>query len=556
MMTLNLMERKNQKAKGITNKQNNIYGFAGEFVYRNPREKTSIQEVFFLGQLKNDEKDKDSDIEISNILFTMHPSILMLRSLKVFIVVVGCACVGEFSLLANEFSKPNDTIGYANCFGNLQFTGHLGAIELSKTEVYNFYFQYSSYSEYESPLLGKGFFVPMLESSLIDNDYFIEVTTLGGATIYLYRLPADPERYVSLNGKNSALKVGSDKFIRKSKDGFILEYNEGQLMRVQTPKGNQLIFEYKGGHCKTVRSSSGAVVCSINRINDKQGVFTTKRGRYKLEFQIHPVSKDPELHPSNLPPLYTLKTITWPNGAETQLSYADIPGSDDIKMQMRYQDDVMDFIWNKNTEQLSVADKVDYRISPLRREGDYSQERTVTGVYTIHRRFENNTWESFTHDEDAGYSDVEKSTGELIRTYYINTRGAVFNLVSKRERIRKSPTENSSKVFYEAFYDVEGKLLRQVNEGKITWHLRKGGVPESVVKGNDNLIRYDEKGRVVESRLDDSLTKTRWLKNDVSRVVSRHPWGETTLRYYDKYGDSLPLPAGENYSQLLQPISE
>lgn len=473
----------------------------------------------------------------------------MFRNLVLLLFAAGIACMAPASLSAGEFSKPNDTIGYANAFGNLKFTGHLGAVELSSAEVYNFYFQYSSYSEYESPFLGKGFFVPMLEATLIDHDYYLEATTLGGATVYVYRLPAEPDRYVSLNGKNSVRKLGGDKYVRETKDGFKLEYHEGQLNRVQTPEGAELIFEYDGDRCKAIRSSTGVVICSINIISDTRNVFVTARGRYELEFQIHPVSVGTANRPSNLPPLYTLKTISWPNGAETQLSYTNLPDSDDIKMQMRYQDDVVDFIWNKDTDQLISADKVDYQIAPLLRSSPTSsrRERIVTGMYTIHREFEDGTWELFSHDEDAGYSDLEKSNGEITRTHYINTRGPVFNLVSKRERIQLRNGVKSPEVFYKAFYDAEGNLLRQVRDGKNTWHLRKGGIPESVVKDKDNMVRYDEGGRVVESRLDDSITRIQWLQDDSSRVVSRHPWGEINLRYYDPFGKPMPIPGAEKF---------
>lgn len=477
----------------------------------------------------------------------------MLRNFASLFIATGLACLTPTLLTADEFSKPNDTIGYADAFGNLKFSGHLGTIELSRTEIFNFYFQYSSYSDYESPFLGKGFFVPLLEASLIDNDYFLEATTMGGSKVYMYRLPAEPNRYVSLNGKNSATKLQGDKVVRETEDGFKFEYDEGRLNRMQTPKGTQLTFDYDGELCKTIRTSSGVVVCSITKIAaDANSSFKTASGKYDLEFQAFPSAGDD----ANLPPSYTLKTIAWPDGAKTQFSYSYLDDSGDIKMHMSYQDDVMDFVWNKITEQLVSADRVDYEITPLKREDPTSStdrrraERTVTGVYTIKQRFEDGSWELFSHDEDAGYSDVEKSNGEIIRTHYINTRGPIFNLVSKRERIyRVNEVQHRAEVFYEAFYDAKGNLLRQVRNGKITWHLRKGGIPASVVKEGDNLVRYDDKDRVIESRYDDSITRILWLKNESSRVVSSHPWGEVNLRYYDPYGDPMPIPASDKFEE-------
>lgn len=480
----------------------------------------------------------------------------MTRKLVTLFVAAGLTNALPVASLAGEFTKPNDTVGYADAFGNLKLTGHLGAVDLSRTEVYNFYFQYSSYSGFESPFLGKGFFVPMLEATLIDHDHYLEATTMGGSTVYLYRLPAEPDRFVSLNGKNSATKLQGDKYIRETSEGFKFEYHEGRLERMQTPEGTQLIFEYEDDLCRTIRTSTGVVICSVNKIAaDANSSFKTTRGKFDLEFQALPTAADEP----NLPPSYTLKKITWPSGAETEFGYTDLPDTGNIEMTMRYQDDVMNFIWNKESEQLVSADNVEYRIAPLSRDDAIASsgnrparqaERTVTGVYTIHRQFEDGSWESFTHDEDAGYSDVEKSNGEIIRTHYINARGPVFNLVSKRERMQRNYDGMSApEVLYEAFYDAEGNLLRQVMDGKITWHLRKYGIPETAVKEKDNMVRYDDKGRVVESRYDDSLTRTQWLKNESSRVVSRHPWGEITLRYYDRFGDPMPIPSGDAFEE-------
>ena len=78
----------------------------------------------------------------------------------------------------------------------------------------------------------------------------------------------------------------------------------------------------------------------------------------------------------------------------------------------------------------------------------------------------------------------------------------------------------------------------------------KGGIPEAVVKDKDNMVRYDDKGRVVLSRFDDSITRIQWMNNNASRVVSRHPWGEINLHYYDPFGNLMPIPSTEKFEEI------
>ena len=454
------------------------------------------------------------------------------------------------SALAGEFSKPNDTIGYASCFGDLRFTSHLGAVELSRGEIYDFYYQYSSWSEFDSPHLGKGFFVPVLESVLIDHDYFLESTTLGGSTIYMYRTPGSPDEYISLNGKNKAKKLGDDSYVRETADGFRLEYRLGKLVRVGTPGGTTLTFDYDGDFCNAVRSSTGSVVCSLTKLSETKGVFTTARGRHELEFQIHPATTDAEVQPVGVPPSHTLKSIGWPNEAKSLFEYIDLRDEGELKLRMSYEGQGMEFHWDKHTGNIISADDVRYDVSPLRREIDYEAERGETGTYSITRHFPDGTTERFFHDEDAGYSDVEKSSGEKIRTHFINTRGPFFNLVRKKERINYRDGEEKPDVFYEAFYDTKGDLLREVFDGKVTWHLRpEGGISENTVKDDDNFVRYDDKGRIVLSRFNDGTTQTKWMANGVSRVVSKYSWGEVYLRYFGPNGNPIPIPESEKFQE-------
>jgi len=362
---------------------------------------------------------------------------------------------------------------------------------------------------------------------------------LGGRKIYLYRLPAEPDRYVSLNGKNWARKLGDGIFVREDEDGFSLEYRLGRLTKARTPKGSVLTFVYDGEFCREIRSSTGAPVCVMSILSETTRRFVSARGTYGLVMQEHPGSIEGV-------PSYTLASIQWPSKETTRFDYSQ---SDDdvINLRMSYEEDSMEFLWERGSDRLKKADEVNYRIAPLTRDFDYNAERASTGVYTIRREFTDGTWEEFLHDEDAGFSDTIKSNGETLRTRYINTRGPVYNLVRKRERLL--PDTKEPEVFYEAFYDAKGNLLREVRDDRVLWHIRKGGIPESVVKKDDDVLRYDSSGRVDFSRKAGTTIRTSWRANGSRRELSTHPWGELHLRWLDASGNPMKIPVSDKFPE-------
>ena len=457
-------------------------------------------------------------------------------------------CSGDS--IAGELSRAANVIGDANCFGELQFTSHLGSVEFSNGETTQLFYQYSSFREYDSPHLGRGFFVPLLEATITDYDYFLEATTLGGGKVYLYRLPADPDRFVSLNGKNEAQKLGDNQFIRRTEDGFEMKYRFGKLLEVKTPGGARLIYEYDGDICRSIRSSSGAMVCTFGNLGNEKAVMSTFRGKFGLTFQEHPDSSDLDYRPEGTPAITTLESVIWPDRKVTKFTYTESDDPDVQVMEMDYDGTVMEAVWKKRDGRLVSCDSVSYEISSLRRDVDYEAEKRNTGAYSIKRNFPEGRWSSFHHDEDGGFSEYRDSEGTALRTHYINTRGPTFNLVRKRERIQGDQwNPKKPEVVYEAFYNTAGDLIREVRSGRVTWHLREGGLPISVVKDDDDFIEYDESERMRLSRFDGVLTRTQWSSDGGRRIVSKYPWGEVFLRYLDKDGNFASMPASEKFHE-------
>ncbi len=480
----------------------------------------------------------------------LHPSQLKL------LVMLTWLAFGIANLSAGEMDKPTNTVGFANCFGELQFTGHLGSIRLGRDDIYDLYYQYSSFRNANSPHLGRGFFVPLLESTLIDRDHFIQVTTLGGATEFLYRLAHDPNSYISLNGKNQAKKKGGDTFVRLSSDGFQLEYRRGRLTRFKTPRGNEVTLEYDGQICRTVRGSSGAVVVAFAELNAQQATLATGEGRFEIAFQNYPQTQDPEEAALGIIPVdeRSAQSILWPNGAKSEFDYAVDPERREIAMTMKYAGQGVTFVWNSVNGYIRSAGTVLYNVSPLSRNWDLSQERIVAGSYRIDRKYPNGSWKSYWQDEDKGLIEESSSDEALVRTHLIKNRGPSFHLIKKRERaVDHGENELGYETFYRAFYDTEGRLLRQVQDGVLTHHLRPGDqLAKGTIQAEDNIVQYDENGRVYYSRFDGIETHRRFLEGDICRELKRYPWDEVVLRFVGPTGQPVPFPPGETFPEAVQ----
>ena len=446
--------------------------------------------------------------------------------------------------------KPTNTVGFANCFGNLQFTGHFGTIRLSADETYDFYYQYSSWGGAKSPLLGQNFFVPLLESTLIDHDYFLEVTTLGGATNFLYRLPAEPTTYLSYDGKSQAKRLSLDRFIRTSRDGFQLEYEGGRLMKFKTPKDTLVRLTYGKNGCESVRGSGGSLVVGVTRISETHVRISTHSGHYNIQLQVYQAGPNPtmaELGRGPGPTPRTVKTVVWPDGAHTEFAY-DPKDEQFMKMRMSYAGSGVDFTWSKHDESIRSAGAVDYVVDGLSREWDPAQEVIRAGSYSIQRLYPDGSWKRFSQNEDTGLVEEESSESLPVRTYWIKNRGPTYNYVKKRERLKEDSDEFET--FYRAFYDTSGNLLRQISEGRLIHHLRPDSENPSFELGEDeDFYHYDAEGRVDHSRIEGRETHRRFLNNGVRREVTHYPWGETTLHYYSAVGKALPLPAKDNFPE-------
>ena len=472
------------------------------------------------------------------------------------------------SALAGEFSRPANTIGFANCYGELQFSTDLGEIRLSQSETFPFSLIYSSWEEAWSPILGRGFWIPALEGYCIDHDYFLEMTTLGGARVFLYQVAQSPSDYVSLDGRQRAKRLGDSSFARRSFDGFTVTYRNGNLEEFTSPAGARAVVESQDGTPRTLRSSAGGSAIAIASAGETQRRITTHRGAFLVDLADLDLrsdeEKDRDAETQRIADL-SVASITWPDGKKTSFDYT-VPakGSYWVGLKMTYDSDSMAFKWLPGSGALIEADLVSYRVGPIPRQVDTTAERIRAGTWTVTRTFPDGSWRSYTHDEERGIIDEEVSNRSMTRTHLVTSRGPAYYRVKKQERaLPLEATTNSvfggggptMETIYRAFYDDKGRLLREIDESKVALYFyHDSELDPALATSADRVYRYDERERLIYRDIEGIKTRLQHLGNGSSREVTWYPWGEIMLQYFAADGAPLPLPPNDGFPERNRPL--
>jgi len=424
-----------------------------------------------------------------------------------------------------EFGEPGNTVGAANSFGNLTISGHLGTVKFSKEEEFPLLYQFTSHREANSPHLGKGFFVPLLESSIVDHDWLLERTTLGGATHFLYRSAHDPNHFDSLDLSESAERRGSGSgLVVKTRDGFELDYRDNRLVGFKTPGGVRVTLRYNGEVCASVDSPGmGSAVAFTERGKEAREI-RTHVGTYKLRMQPYPAIGDAPGDPSP-----TLAEIGWPDGRATTFAFSVEKQSARARLDIAYAGESASYVWDPTSDEIREAGGVKYSVSPLIREYDASSEHIESGVYRIQRDYPDRTRHVFVCDEDKGIIEETQRDKSETLSYVFTARGPTYGRVRKKERLGNNGEKT---IFYQAFYDVNGRLIREVKEGHVMFHLYADGkIDERAIGPADEFRKYDPRGRLVQERIGGTEKSIAYLPNGDRKITTKEASGKVDTQF-------------------------
>lgn len=428
-------------------------------------------------------------------------------------------------LFGLEFGEPGNMVGAANSFGNLVLSGHLGSVRFSKEEEYPFRYQFTSYREAESPHLGKGFFVPLLESSIIDHDWLLERTTLGGSTHFLYRSAHDPNHYDSLDLSETAERRGSGSGLTVTTgDGFEMDYRDGRLMGFKTPGSARVVLRYDGDVCAAVDSSGMGSAVAFTARGKETREIRTHAGTCALRMQAYTATDG-----SPGEPPMTLAEIGWPDGQVTTFAFSVTQKPSRARLDIAYGGASMSYIWNPANDELLEAGGIRYMLAPLRREYDPTQEHIESGTYRIERAYPDRTRHVFIHDEDRGLIEETQRDGTQTVTYVFTARGPTYGRVRKKERLDSGGQRHA---FYEAFYDVKGRAIREVTEGRVMFHIYPDGkFDERTLGPEDDFRKYDPRGRLVQEKQRGTVRTIAYLPNGDRKITTRDASGQETTEF-------------------------
>lgn len=444
--------------------------------------------------------------------------------IRVSVLALWVAGGPFFRLSAREFGDADNTVGAANSFGNLLISGHLGTIKLSAREEFPLRYQFTSYRQVDSPLLGKGFIVPLMESTIVDHDWLLERTTLGGATHFLYRSAHDPNHFDSLDLSESADRRGAGSaLVVKTKDGFELEYRDNRLASFRSPAGTRVSLRYDGDACVSIDAGAMGSVVSYMRRGGEAAEVRTHAGTYALRMQPYPAAEK-EQGDSRM----TLAEIGWPDGRKTTFAFSTKQKPARACLDITFAGETATYAWDPENDEALEACGVTYSVSPLLREYDPSEEQILSGLYRIERIYPDRTRHIFVHDEDKGLIEETLRDQSQILTYLITGRGTTYGKVRKKERFENG----AKKVFYQAFYDVNGRMIREVGDGQVTYHLHADGkMDPSAVGPDDQFRRYDGRGRLIEERMGGTHRMIAYLPNGDKKITTKQSSGKVDTQF-------------------------
>jgi hypothetical protein len=194
-------------------------------------------------------------------------------------------------------------------------------------------------------------------------------------------------------------------------------------------------------------------------------------------------------------------------------------------------------------DKIIQAGGIRYSTFPLARESDVDGEHLESGVCEITRRFPDGTSCFMREDEDKGLVEEQERDGTMLRTHRITARGPTYNRVRRIERRARGGSRwkpGDWETVYEAYYDTRGRLIRDVRERVVTYHLHPGmQMPQGVLKPGDNARQYDDAGRVIFELVGGERRAVIYLPSGGRKVTVTRSSGETETVMYDAHGARL-----------------
>ncbi|MDR0532537.1 MAG: hypothetical protein LBH01_01125 [Verrucomicrobiales bacterium] len=370
-------------------------------------------------------------------------------------------------------STPLTSLGSANAYGQVQLWINEDEADYGDGLLLPIRITFESGNEYQSKVLGRGFWFPLMEARAYPySERLMQVELLCGKTIFLIKDSKSSGQYYSANKKMTGVLDGN-KFTLKQEDGWELRYKDGKIWQAQTDKGRVLTWYYRNNlavEIKDERSGNSAVKIEVGTRGIPVGVSVNGKTH---SFQL---GKRPRIEYIESKKVIgamddTLSVWSYPDGRKDTYEFA-------------VTQDLQPTLKRTDRDGTSKTYQWDAKTGSIVSDGDWKYKIENNGQLPKLRRYNDKGQEEFriVDNRNGVVSQQMLGVGTQI-TESFRTPGPLYGRLRKIDIIDADGTRRN---FFQAMYNERGDLLRTITVDK---------------RGYSTTFDYDGHGKITGEKI-------------------------------------------------------
>lgn len=439
-------------------------------------------------------------------------------------ITIGCMLLGALATAeAVNLARPGGYFGNASPDGYFHYWLEAGEADFGGGLSLPVRFQFSSDRSRNSPHLGYGWRMPLMESTVERRrEDLVRVNLLCGKHLYLQVDRTDPNRFRSLD-RTWHGRLEDQTFILERDGGWQLIFREGLLRELTTDQGRRLTWVFSGRVPVAIQEMGGREGIRMNYDPSARTTrgFTTTRGECRFAMDQAPMAR----------PVGGGRVAI--EGFEPFLAGVELPGGKREMFEYRVEEDgtvvfkvdrtgdareAMEVSWDLTTRYLKSDGEWSYEVEPP------AAERAWPVMRRTNRAGEE---ERFFYDVREGVRTYEDRHGVKTVERILTVPGPLYRKVELVE-----VHEDGEKEVLRRGFDTAGRvIMRETARGVETYEYDEDGRrTHRRLEGELEWERaYDDHGRMVRHRVPGSRTEYYQFPAEGGRI-------KTTLDHQGREG--------------------
>ncbi|MBT8778147.1 hypothetical protein [Akkermansia muciniphila] len=395
-----------------------------------------------------------------------------ISSKTVFLVSLVCFSVFS-SAFASGFSTSKSFLwsGSQNHFegvgvkGNVEIFERIGNLFLGKDLSLPLYVVFNSQNKFVSPHLGRGWRLPLFESTIVpNNENSYKVNMPDGRVLFFRQSNQNKDKFIASSVWSIIRK--KDSFLVKSIDGIKLTYRKGRLEKMEKD-GKRIFFTYEEGRLLQLADDSSVLL--KGKINNNKLIFKGKHPNMDYTFTQEEVKEKIRLVQKKSKKEEEEK-IKYMERKFNFLANVKIGKQDVLKYTYKQENPLISTLKIHNILR-NKERKItwDFQTGIIREDDDYKYtvKFPAKGLYAAISRIGN-----FYHQKEYWYKDTEKGKEITLRADGVTVERTWFTSGKLRGLTRSITLSLGKKKHCEEYsYGDNGRLMRILVDGKETFFI-------------------------------------------------------------------------------------